>query len=133
MNRRPAAPPGKLAPAIALSFLAALAIAAGAGKLPIVVPAFYATISLIAFIAYAIDKSAARKNEWRTPEHTLHLLALFGGWPGALLAQHRLRHKSRKASFLWLFRLTALVNCGALGWLFAGAGGKAWRMAIGID
>ncbi|WP_255353037.1 DUF1294 domain-containing protein, partial [Arsukibacterium sp. MJ3] len=33
----------------------------------------------------------------------MQLLALFGGWPGALLAQQYLRHKSNKKPFLWVF------------------------------
>ena len=39
------------------------------------------------FFTYALDKSAARQNACRTPERTLHFLALAGGWPGALLAR----------------------------------------------
>jgi uncharacterized membrane protein YsdA (DUF1294 family) len=37
---------------------------------------WYATASVITFLVYAIDKSAARQRTWRTPERTLHLLAL---------------------------------------------------------
>lgn len=44
--------------------------------------------SLITFFAHDTDKKRASRNAWRTPETTLHLLALFGGWPGALAAQH---------------------------------------------
>lgn len=32
----------------------------------------------------------------RTQESTLHGLSLLGGWPGALIAQQVLRHKSKK-------------------------------------
>lgn len=79
--------------------------------------AAYAGMSLITYAAYAIDKSAARAGGRRTPEATLHLLALFGGWPGALAAQRLIRHKSSKASFQAVFRLTVVLNVGALGWL----------------
>ncbi|MBL1376176.1 DUF1294 domain-containing protein [Zobellella sp. CGMCC 1.18722] len=66
---------------------------------------------------YGLDKQAARQNLWRTRESTLHLLALAGGWPGALVAQRRLRHKSRKASFQLVFWLSVVANVGVLAWL----------------
>ncbi|RJF97341.1 DUF1294 domain-containing protein [Noviherbaspirillum saxi] len=94
-----------------------LAAAVYAAILSPVVAAAYAVFSLSAFVAYIIDKSAARNGNWRTPEKTLHLLALIGGWPGALLAQSLLRHKSSKRSFLMVFWLTVMLNCTALGWL----------------
>jgi uncharacterized membrane protein YsdA (DUF1294 family) len=73
----------------------------------------YAAANLITFIAYARDKSAAANGGWRTPESTLHLMALVGGWPGALLAQQFLRHKSTKAEFRQIFWFTAVVNMAA--------------------
>ena len=70
----------------------------------------YAVASLFAFFAYAFDKSAARRGRWRTSEGTLHLFALACGWPGALLAQQWLRHKSSKPSFVAAFWATVAVN-----------------------
>lgn len=55
--------------------------------------------SVIAFIAFWIDKRAAGADRRRIPENTLHLIALLGGWPGAVIAQQMLRHKSAKGSF----------------------------------
>ena len=63
------------------------------------IAATYAAVSLLTLTIYAIDKSAARAGGRRMPEATLHLLALAGGWPGALLAQQWLRHKSAKRKF----------------------------------
>lgn len=77
----------------------------------------YLSVSVLTFIAYAIDKSAAVKGNWRIPENHLHLLALFGGWPGAWLAQQSLRHKSRKPSFRVAFLFTVVLNCAVVGWL----------------
>jgi uncharacterized membrane protein YsdA (DUF1294 family) len=82
-----------------------------------VVPALYLTVSLITFAAYALDKRAAKNSQSRTRESTLHLLALIGGWPGALLAQKMLRHKSKKRSFQIVFRCTMLRHCLLLAWL----------------
>lgn len=97
-------------------FLTILIIAAQQRILPIGVVGIYLTLSLLTFIAYAIDKSAAKRGKWRTKESTLHLLALMGGWPGALSAQNLLRHKSAKASFRNVFWLTVVVNLVALGY-----------------
>ena len=70
--------------------------------------------SLIAFVAHGRDKRAARRGRRRTPERTLHLLELIGGWPGALLAMTVFHHKTRKASY---FLVTALI---VLVWSAAG-------------
>jgi uncharacterized membrane protein YsdA (DUF1294 family)/cold shock CspA family protein len=77
----------------------------------------YIGLSVLAFLAYALDKSAARHGRRRTPERSLHLLGLAGGWPGALLAQQLLRHKSAKPRFVAGFWGTVLVNVVAfVGW-----------------
>ena len=60
-------------------------------------------VSLATFGAYAWDKNRARAAEWRTPEATLHLWELIGGWPGAYLAQRLIRHKSSKTSYLAVY------------------------------
>jgi len=98
-------------------FMAALAGLAARGMLPTVVPVFYAAASIAAAIAYRLDKSAAERNVWRTSEKMLHVMALIGGWPGALVAQQVFRHKSRKRSFRFAFWTTVALNCGALAWL----------------
>lgn len=79
----------------------------------------YFSASAIAFCAYAIDKAAARNSRRRIRENTLHLLGLIGGWPGALLAQKMLHHKSRKNNFQAVFWTTVLLNCCTLGWILA--------------
>jgi uncharacterized membrane protein YsdA (DUF1294 family)/cold shock CspA family protein len=76
------------------------------------VAAAYLLASVAAFVAYAVDKSAARSGRWRTPEATLHWFSLACGWPGALLAQQLLRHKSSKPSFVASFWATVAVNVG---------------------
>ena len=114
----------------AAAFVVFVAVLAFAGKLPFAVFGLYVVISIVVFIVYALDKSAARKNQWRTPENTLHLLALIGGWPGALAAQKLLHHKSSKQSFQAVFWVTVVLNCGILGWLFFSASGADALRAI---
>lgn len=79
---------------------------------PIVVAAIYVVVSAVTYLAYDRDKSAAQQGAWRTRETTLHLLAFAGGWPGALLAQQYLRHKSIKSDFRSVFWCTVILNVG---------------------
>lgn len=87
------------------------------GKLPLVIVGLYLIMSLIAFIAYAMDKSAAQNGQWRIQESTLHLISLLGGWPGAYVAQKKLRHKSIKKEFTNVYWVTVLLNLAGLVWL----------------
>lgn len=80
----------------------------------IYIAALYAVVSVITYITYVVDKKAAIKNRRRVSEKSLHLLALAGGWPGALLAQQRWRHKTQKASFRVVFWLTVIANLACL-------------------
>ena len=84
---------------VAAFFLVIVGVSVLTAKIPPLVLALYMVASLLTFIMYAVDKSAAQKGSWRTQESTLHLLSLAGGWPGALVAQQKLRHKSKKQSF----------------------------------
>jgi uncharacterized membrane protein YsdA (DUF1294 family) len=84
--------------------------------------ACYVLISLLTFILYAQDKAAAQRGSWRTPENTLHFFSLIGGWPGALIARHILRHKSKKQSFRRVFWVTVVLNLGALAWMLSPKG-----------
>jgi uncharacterized membrane protein YsdA (DUF1294 family)/cold shock CspA family protein len=99
-------------------FLTLVAGAAFAGRLSFAVILLVLVASAIAFCVYGLDKSSASNGGWRIPEGTLHLLGLMGGWPGALVAQKLLRHKSKKQSFQVVFWATVFLNCGAIGWLF---------------
>ena len=73
----------------------------------------YLVLSIVCLFAYAFDKAAAESGRWRTSEQSLLLLGLAGGWPGGLVAQQLLRHKSSKASFRMAFWGTVVVNVGA--------------------
>lgn len=74
------------------------------------IAAFYLGTSLLCFAIYAVDKSAALEGRWRVSESALLLLGLAGGWPGAIIAQQLLRHKTRKRSFQAAFAGSIVVN-----------------------
>jgi uncharacterized membrane protein YsdA (DUF1294 family) len=101
--------------AFAISFLIALAALAALGWLEISWVALYYGASIITYGCYARDKTAAQNAGWRTSESTLQLMSLVGGWPGALIAQVHLRHKTRKPSFIVGYWVAVIVNCIALG------------------
>lgn len=100
-----------------LTFSLLLGVLVFIGKLPFTLLGIYLALSIIAFVAYGLDKSAARKGHWRTKESTLHLLSLIGGWPGALLAQKKFHHKSSKKEFQMIFWATVVINVTGLIWL----------------
>ena len=71
---------------------------------------WYLLLSLTTYWLYANDKQAAIKHLPRTSERKLQLFGLLGGWPGALLARHRLHHKTVKTRFRMLFWSGVVVN-----------------------
>ena len=66
------------------------------------------------------DKQRAVAGERRVPENNLLGLALVGGSPGALLARHLFRHKTRKEPFsTQLLVIVALQTGTAVGLIIA--------------
>jgi uncharacterized membrane protein YsdA (DUF1294 family)/cold shock CspA family protein len=116
----------------AFGFLGIVAMTVLFGKLPFVVFGAYVGMTVLAFVAYAIDKSAARNNRWRIKESTLHMLGVAGGWPGALVAQQFYRHKSKKPAFQAAFWFTVVVNCAVLGWLLSSSGANLLQTILGL-
>ena len=116
---------------VALAFVGALLALFLLGRVPTAVVLAYVSLSVATFFAYAIDKSAATHNRWRTKESTLIGLGLFGGWPGALLGQKVFRHKTKKAEFQLAFWISVLINCGAFVWLLTDEGAEYLRSLIG--
>ena len=77
----------------------------------------YVVLSAVAFVMYGVDKAASKGGRRRIPEATLHLVALAGGWPGALAGRRFFRHKTRKQPFRTLFWGTVAANGVAAAWL----------------
>jgi uncharacterized membrane protein YsdA (DUF1294 family)/cold shock CspA family protein len=113
---------GKLRIFLILCLVAFLAVAVHQQRLPILFPLIYLLMSVITLIAYAMDKSAARQGKWRTKESTLQLMSLCGGWPGALIAQNWLRHKSQKISFRITLWCAIAFNITGVIWLQSSSG-----------
>jgi len=72
-------------------------------------------MSLVTFFAYGKDKGQAATGGRRIPERTLHLLAFFGGWPGAILGQRQYRHKTQKKSFRIVFWMLLVLHVAIVG------------------
>ncbi len=109
-------------PAMAIGFLLIVGLGVALTALPGVVFGWYVAASAAAFVMYAWDKNSAQRGAWRTMESTLHLVSLVGGWPGAMLAQQLLRHKSSKKEFRAVFWVTVIVNVLVFAWLFTDSG-----------
>ena len=95
-------------------FYAVLILLAVMDKLSWLVIGWYVALGIVTYMMYAKDKVAAQNGDWRTPESTLHLLSVLGGWVGAMVAQTYLRHKSQKSEFRMTYYLTVLINLAGL-------------------
>ena len=83
--------------------------------------ALYLIMSIVTYMAYRRDKKISRQNvsrlkqTERIPERTLHLMELFFGWPGALIAQRTLHHKNAKRPYQLVF--WAIVALHVILWI----------------
>ena len=83
-------------------------------------------MSFITWFLYRNDKNKAQGCVWRTPESTLHLVELAGGWPAAFLAQRRYPHKIVKPDYQFIFwSIVALHEFAAFDFL------RGWRISRG--
>lgn len=73
-------------------------------------------VNLWTILRFWQDKQRAVVGQRRIPESSLLGLAMIGGSPGALLARHFFRHKTKKQPFSSrLFLIVALQTMAALG------------------
>jgi len=102
-------------------FIAVYFVADSRWGVPLSIAVLYLGLSILTFALYAADKRAARLGQWRTPESTLLIVGAIGGWPGAIVAQQTLRHKTMKLRFRFRFWSSVILNVVAfvlLTWYF---------------
>lgn len=114
---QPRTPSGVPRAALGVGAMALAGALAVATVIPFALLIGIAGLSLLTYLIYWLDKSAAQRSAQRTPESTLHLLSLAGGWPGALIAQQQFRHKTVKQPFQSVFWVTVVLNMTVLAWL----------------
>ncbi len=105
----------------------------GLGFWASVVPAFlvlaYLVFSHLTYGIYLWDKAGAIRGAWRADPRLLYALAFLGGWPGALIAQDRLRHLTKNDRFRRFFWLATTFNVLTACW-FLTPDGRFWSEAI---
>ncbi|KGR73663.1 DUF1294 domain-containing protein [Ureibacillus manganicus] len=72
--------------------------------------AFILVESIILFVLMGMDKSRAKKHEWRISEKTLFTIAIFGGACGGVLGMYIYKHKTKHNSFAFGFPLLAAIH-----------------------
>lgn len=115
---------------IVMAFVALIAVSYFLGYTPLLISVVFFLFSLLAYFYYARDKKSAIKGAWRVPESKLQLLALCCGWPGALIAQQKLRHKTKKLSFQCVFWCAVFVNIGGFAVIHTSQGGLQFRKSL---
>ena len=78
-------------------------------SLPLFLGVYLLAINALAFLAFGVDKSRARRDQWRIPERTLLGFSAAGGFAGAFLGMRVFRHKTRKPKFYLGVPLTAVL------------------------
>lgn len=69
---------------------------------------WFATLTVVAFLAFGYDKWRARREGERVSEARLLWLSALGGWLGGLLGMMVFRHKTAKWSFKLKFAAALL-------------------------
>lgn len=74
-------------------------------------------VNLIAFLLMAMDKSRARKHQWRIPEKTLFLSAILGGSIGAIAGMYTFHHKTKHWYFVIGMPAILIVQIALIVWI----------------
>ncbi|MBS4215409.1 DUF1294 domain-containing protein [Neobacillus rhizophilus] len=67
-------------------------------------------INIVSFCLMGVDKSRAKKHQYRIRERTLWLAALFGGAVGATVGMYFFRHKTKHLQFKIGFPILAIID-----------------------
>lgn len=76
-------------------------------------------INIVTLVAYAMDKAAAKAKARRTPEKTLLLLTIAGGWLGAMVGIYVIRHKSQHLRFILTAWAATIIHAVLFGYLLS--------------
>jgi uncharacterized membrane protein YsdA (DUF1294 family)/cold shock CspA family protein len=94
-----------------------------------VAPSWFVLISIFTYGLYVSDKNRAESGRWRIPEKQLHFFEMLGGWPGAWIAQRRLRHKIMKGSYQFTFWFIIIVHQAVAADYLTGRVASRWIIA----
>ena len=76
----------------------------------IVFTCIFVVMSVLGFMVMGIDKSKAKKGQWRIKEAVLFAFAILGGAVGSMLGMYIFRHKTKHWYFAVFFPVLALVD-----------------------
>ena len=74
-------------------------------------------INVVGFALMGIDKSRARRDQWRIRERSLFLAAILGGSAGSILGMYTFRHKTRHWYFVAGMPVILIIQIALAGWM----------------
>ena len=80
--------------------------------------------SLVAFVAYGVDKAKAMQEGDRISERVLLALAVYGGAVGAFFGRVVFRHKTKKNYFTLVITFALLLQAAVLALLISKGGAR---------
>jgi len=75
-----------------------------------IVAYFIASVNMLTWGLYCLDKLWAEEEMARVPEVSFHALALLGGTPTAYISQQMFRHKTRKFEFQLIYWIIVVLQ-----------------------
>jgi uncharacterized membrane protein YsdA (DUF1294 family) len=70
----------------------------------------FLVMNIVGFILMGVDKSRAKKHQYRIQEKTLWLVAFLGGAVGSTAGMKYFRHKTKHVQFKFGFPLLAIIE-----------------------